>query len=114
MPIGATVQQVLSNDLSDAEFAQRIAAGDQLAFEVLMRKHNRMLYRTARAILKDDAEAEDALQLAYLHAYRSIDGFRGESGLSTWLIRIVVNDPLLRPPNPRTASPILPLQSVTT
>jgi RNA polymerase sigma-70 factor (ECF subfamily) len=113
MPVGAAVQQVLSSDLSDSEFAQRIAAGDQLAFEVLMRKYNRMLYRTSRAILRDDAEAEDALQLAYLHAYRSIGGFRGESKLSTWLTRIVVNEALMRARKRNTESAVIPLESVT-
>ena len=54
-------------------------------FEQLMRRHNRMCFRTARAILRDDAEAEDALQEAYLRAYRPIGGFRGEAKLSTWL-----------------------------
>lgn len=113
MPIHAAVQQVLSSDLSDSEFARRIATGDQLAFEGLMRKYNRMLYRTARAILRDDAEAEDALQLAYLHAYRSIGGFRAESRLSTWLTRIVINEALMRARKRGTESVVIPLDSVT-
>lgn len=61
------------------------------ALQTLMRNHNQTLYRTARSILKDDAEAEDAVQEAYVLAYRAIGSFRGESKLSTWLIRIVVN-----------------------
>jgi RNA polymerase sigma-70 factor (ECF subfamily) len=65
-------------------------------FEQLMRRHNRMCFRTARAILRDDAEAEDALQEAYLRAYRSIGRFRGEAKLSTWLVRIVANEALAR------------------
>ena len=113
MPVNAAVQQVLSSDLSDGEFARRIAAGDQVAFEVLMRKYNRVLYRTARAILKDDAEAEDALQLAYLHAYRSIGAFRAESKLSTWLTRIVVNEALMRARKGSKESAVIPLESVT-
>ena len=113
MPVNAAVQQVLSSDLSDGEFARRIAAGDQVAFEVLMRKYNRVLYRTARAILRDDAEAEDALQLAYLHAYRSIGAFRAESKLSTWLTRIVVNEALMRARKSGRESAVIPLESVT-
>ena len=104
MPVSAAVQQALRCDVSDAEFAQRIASGDHLAFEAVMRKHNRMLYRTARAILRDDADAEDALQLAYLNAYRSIGSFRGESRLSTWLTRIVVNECMMRARCRRTSS----------
>lgn len=81
---------------SDAELALRIAGGDQQAFALLMRRHNQLLYRTARSILRDDAEAEDALQDAYLQAYRAIGQFRGDAKLSTWLTRIVVNESLAR------------------
>lgn len=113
MPVSAAVQQALSNDISDAEFVRRITAGDHLAFEALMRKHNRMLYRTARAILRDDADAEDALQLAYLSAYRSIGGFRGESRLSTWLARIVVNEAMMRVRRRGREAMVVPLESVS-
>src|SRR5207237_10105584 len=61
-----------------------------------MRRHNGKLFRVARAILKDDAEAEDALQDAYLDAYRHINDFRGGARLSTWLTRIVINQALMR------------------
>jgi RNA polymerase sigma-70 factor, ECF subfamily len=64
--------------------------------EAIMRKHNRMLFRAARAILKDDAEAEEAVQDAYLKAFRAMGEFRGDSKLSTWLVRIAVNEALMR------------------
>lgn len=76
----------------DAELARRIGARDERAFEALMRAHNRLLYRLARSILKDDAEAEDAVQEAYFAAYRGIATFRGGAKLSTWLARIVINE----------------------
>lgn len=79
----------LSDD--DASLARRIAGGERPAFEQLMRRYNRRLYRLARASLSDDAEAQDALQDAYLCAYRSIGQFRGEAALSTWLSRLVLN-----------------------
>lgn len=82
--------------VTDAELARLVATGDTVAFEQLMRRHNRALYRTARSILRENAEAEDALQDAYLLAYRNIDKFRGESSLSTWLTRIVVNEAIAR------------------
>jgi RNA polymerase sigma-70 factor (ECF subfamily) len=66
------------------------------AFAQLMRRHNQRLFRTARAILRDDAEAEDALQEAWLQAYRALPGFRGEAQISTWLVRIVANEALTR------------------
>lgn len=80
----------------DAELVQRILRHDHTAFEALMRRHNTRLFRVARAILKDDAEAEDALQDAYLDTYRHLGGFRGESQLGTWLVRIVANHALMR------------------
>src|SRR5689334_426810 len=82
--------------LDDAELARRVAGGDHAACRELMRRHNQRLYRTARAILKDDAEAEDAVQEAYLLAFRAMGNFRGDSKLSTWLVRIVANEALGR------------------
>jgi RNA polymerase sigma-70 factor, ECF subfamily len=82
--------------LSDLELARRIAGGDKTAFELMMRRHNQILYRTARSVLRDDAEAEDAVQEAYLLAYRGMSGFRGDAKLSTWLVRIVVNEAISR------------------
>lgn len=82
--------------LTDADIVRLVASGDERAFALLMRRHNRMLYRTARSILKDDAEAEDALQDAYLLAFRAMKNFRGDARLSTWLTRIVVNEALAR------------------
>jgi RNA polymerase sigma-70 factor (ECF subfamily) len=78
--------------LDDAELARRIGARDERAFETVMRAHNSMLYRLARSILRDDADAEDAVQDAYLSAYRNIASFRGGAKLSTWLARIVINE----------------------
>ncbi len=69
---------------------------DLAAFEQLMRRHNRALYRTARSIVKDDAEAEDVLQEAYILAFRGMAGFRGEASMSTWLTRIVINEAIAR------------------
>ena len=85
----------LTSDTPDAVLAARTADGDEAAFEILMRRHNTRLFRVARSILKDDAEAEDALQDAYLHAYRHMRDFRGSSQLGTWLTRIVINQALM-------------------
>src|SRR5436190_9633044 len=80
----------------DSDLAGRIADGDEHAFETLMRRHNRMLYRLARSILRNDADAEDAMQDAYLAAYRNIRSFRARSRISTWLARIVINEAYAR------------------
>ena len=78
----------------DAGLVREVQHGSSAAFGALMRRYNRRLYRTARAILKDDTGAEDALQEAYIAAYRHIGEFRGDSSLGTWLTRIVVNQAL--------------------
>jgi RNA polymerase sigma factor (sigma-70 family) len=83
-------------EADELAIARRIASGDRAAFEWLMRHHNRRLYRLARSALRDDAEAEDALQDAYLSAYRSIGQFRGDASLATWLSRLVLNECLGR------------------
>ena len=82
--------------MDDAELARRIAGHDEAAFESVMRRHNGALYRVARAILKNNADAEDVLQESYLAAYRHMAEFRAEAKLSTWLTRIVVNQALAR------------------
>lgn len=76
----------------DADIVRRIVAGERTAFELLMRRYNRRLYRLARATLRNDAEAEDALQDAYLNAYRAMAQFRGDARLFTWLSRLVLNE----------------------
>ncbi|MBV6273703.1 RNA polymerase sigma factor [Alcaligenaceae bacterium CGII-47] len=83
-------------DTAEHELVVRVAAGDARAFEVLMRRYNRRLYRTARSILKDDSEAEDAVQEGYWKAYQAMSGFRADAQLSTWLTRIVINESLGR------------------
>lgn len=81
---------------SDAELVDMATAGNDLAFAQIMRRHNRLLFRTARSILKSDDDAQDALQEAYLRAWRALATFRAEARLSTWLVRIVVNEALGR------------------
>ncbi len=80
----------------DSAVARRAAGGDRAAFALIMRRYNRRLYRLARASLREDAEAKDALQEAWLSAYRSIGRFRGDAALATWLTRIVLNECLAR------------------
>lgn len=83
-------------DADDRTLAAAIGSGERDAFAYLMRRYNQRLYRLARATLRDDAEAQDALQDAYLAAYRAIGGFRGDARLSTWLSRLVLNACLAR------------------
>ena len=99
--------------LSDPELVERILGGDMRALEALMRRHNRVLYRTARAILRDDAEAEDAVQEAYIQAYRALGSFRGESKLSTWLVRIAANEALMRRRKRGKIAEVVPIDAAT-
>ena len=93
----------------DAELAVRGAQGDEAAFEAIMRRHNQLLFRTARSIVKNDAEAEDVVQEAYLHAWRALDSFRADARLSTWLVRIVANEAFGR--LRRKQAPVIPLDA---
>lgn len=78
--------------LDDGALAARVQGGDRDAFRQVMRRCNQRLYRVVRGVVDDDAEAEDVVQEAYVHAYANIGGFRGESSLATWLARIALNE----------------------
>lgn len=80
----------------DEELVLRTLAGEPEAFAQIMRRHNRRLYRLARGIVRDDDEAEDVLQEAYLHAYQRLDTLAGKAALPLWLGRIVTNEALGR------------------
>ncbi len=82
--------------LTDEEVVSRVLAGDSAMFEVLMRRHNQRLYRVARSILRNDGEAEDVMQDAYVRAYEHLDQFAGRAKFSTWLTRIAVHEALAR------------------
>jgi RNA polymerase sigma factor (sigma-70 family) len=75
----------------DNQLVARACDGDASAFETIMRRHNRLLFRTARGIASDDAEAQDVVQQTYLHAFSHLASYRGDSALSTWLARIAIN-----------------------
>jgi RNA polymerase sigma-70 factor, ECF subfamily len=81
---------------TDQEIVDRVKAGDTALYEIIMRRYNQRLYRVARAILRDDAEAEDVMQDAYVRAYQHLDQFAGRAPFSTWLTRIAVHEALAR------------------
>ncbi|KLK89682.1 RNA polymerase sigma factor [Microvirga vignae] len=82
--------------LDDGALVERVRNQDGAAVRLIMQRHNRRLYRVARSVLKDDAEAEDVVQETYVRAFTHLDGFRGEAQLSTWLTRIALNEALGR------------------
>ena len=75
----------------DLALVERARSGDPLAFEAIMRQHNRLLFRSARSVVADDAEAQDAVQEAWLRAFAHLGAYRGDAALSTWLARIAFN-----------------------
>lgn len=81
---------------TDEEVIERVKAGDTALYEIVMRRYNQRLYRVARAILHDDAEAEDVMQDAYVRAYQHLSQFAGRAPFSAWLTRIAVNEALAR------------------
>jgi RNA polymerase sigma-70 factor (ECF subfamily) len=82
--------------LSDEQIVAQVVGGHTALFEVLMRRHNERIYRAARAIVRDDREAEDVMQQAYVNAYAHLRQFDHRAKFSTWLTRIAINEALAR------------------
>jgi len=82
--------------LSDDEVVRHVREGDTALYEILVRRYNQRLYRVARCILRDDAEAEDVMQDAYVRAYEHLGEFAGAAKFSTWLTRIAIHEALAR------------------
>ena len=77
--------------LTDAELASSAVAGSVVSFETLVRRHNRLLFRTARGVVPHDAEAQDVVQETWLRVFVKLDTYRGEAALGTWLARMAIN-----------------------
>ncbi len=87
---------VAQTSLTDEEVVQRVLGGETALYEVVMRRHNQRLYRVAMGILRNDGEAEDVMQDAYVRAYTNLHQFENRAKFSTWLTRIAVNEALAR------------------
>jgi RNA polymerase sigma-70 factor (ECF subfamily) len=85
-----------AGELSDQEVVRRVLAGEGALYELLMRRYNQRLYRVARSIVRDDGEAEDVMQQAYVNAYTHLAQFEDRARFSTWLTRIAVHEALAR------------------
>jgi len=79
------------NQLSDEELITRILDGEKRLYELLIRRYNQRLYRIGMSVLENEAEAEDAMQTAYINAYEHLSGFENRSSFGTWLTRIMLN-----------------------
>ena len=82
--------------LTDEQVVTHVIGGQTALFEVLMRRYNERVYRVARAIVRDDEEAEDVMQQAYVNAYAHLRQFNGKARFSTWLTKIAINESLAR------------------
>lgn len=78
--------------LSDEELVARVRAGEPALYELLVRRHNRAVYRAARALLRDEAEAEDAAQEAWVSAFEKLGSFTGAARFGTWVVAITLNE----------------------
>ena len=93
-PVHSPMSKAISAVSNDAELVRRALASDASAFRAITQKYNRRLYRIARAVLRNDNDAADAVQDAYVSAFTHLASYRGDSTLATWLSRIVMNEAL--------------------
>lgn len=91
---------------SDQELVERVRAGDSGSFELLMRRYNQRLYRIVRSVVRDDSEAEDILQDAWVRAYGHLEQFEGRASFPTWVSRIAFNEALARARKSRRWAPL--------
>ena len=94
--MGATGILEKARAWTDQEIVERVKAGETALYEILMRRYNQRLYRVTLAIVRDDGEAEDVIQDAYVRAYAHLNQFEGRAPFSAWLTRIAVNEALAR------------------
>ena len=95
MPV-TRAQQVKAESLSDEELVSLARQRDEAAVRAITTRYNRRLFRIARSILRDDAEAEDVVQETYVRAFTGLDMFRGDAAFGTWITRIAMNEALGR------------------
>jgi RNA polymerase sigma-70 factor (ECF subfamily) len=96
MKTTGTLEKARLEGWTDEEVVERVKAGDTALYEIIMRRYNQRIYRVARAILRDDAEAEDVMQDAYVRAYQHLHQFAGRAPFAAWLTRIAVHEALGR------------------
>jgi RNA polymerase sigma-70 factor, ECF subfamily len=92
--------------LTDSEVVERVRGGERGLYELLMRRHNQRLYRVARSVVRDDAEAEDVLQDTWVRAYEHLDQFEGRASFATWVTRIAFYEALARSRKSKRWTPV--------
>jgi RNA polymerase sigma-70 factor (ECF subfamily) len=103
---GSSEAREAAADPSDEAVVARVRAGETAEFETLMRRYNQRVYRAARAILRDDGEAEEVMQEVWVKAFVHLGSFAGRARFSTWLTRIAINEALQRDRGRRRAAEV--------
>lgn len=94
-PLGMNAHAAVGRDtreLSDVDAIAAVLAGDRQCFATLVRRHNQTMFRACRAVLRNDHDAEDAVQAAWINAFRALASFRADASFRTWITRIAVNE----------------------
>lgn len=114
-PLGMTTdpaKRLTPEDLSDSDAIAAVLAGDRSVFAVLVRRHNQTMYRACRAVLRNDHDAEDAVQAAWISVYRALASFRADAAFRSWATRIAVNEASTRLRSQRRFSEV-PMEEAT-
>src|SRR3970040_22406 len=90
------LREHLPTQMQDEVVVNRVLGGEKELFEILLRRYNQTLYRVIRGYLRDEEDVEDAMQNTYMKAFDKLQQFQGNAAFSTWLIRIGINEALLR------------------
>jgi RNA polymerase sigma-70 factor, ECF subfamily len=105
-PITVDTLELVPAALPDSEIVRRVKAGETSLFEILMRRHNQRVYRTARAVLRDESDVEDVMQQAYINAFTHLHQFEERAQFSTWLTRIALHEAFGRRRKLRSHDPL--------
>ena len=89
-------ETLAADSITDKEIITRVLGGEKELYAIIIRRYNQRLYRIGMSIVNDDAEVEDIMQVAYIHAWENLSNFAFKSAFSTWLTRILINESLLR------------------
>jgi len=100
------LERTEQSSLSDEEIVRRVVEGEVELFGILLRRYDQRLYRTARAVLADDGEAEDVTQETWMRAFRHLDQFEQKARFSTWLLRIALHEAWGRARRARKSQPL--------
>lgn len=112
MELAALRAKMDLGDLAESQLVELARTGDENAIRTLIQRNNRRLFRCARAVVRDDGEAEDIVQEAYVKAFTKLDSFRGDASFATWLTRIALNVALGRVRKGRPVAAFVDLDTV--